>query len=49
MNIGDIVFQLFALLIPIAIIVTIIIVVRSSKKRNEQLDRIEEKIDRGSG
>ncbi|MFD1777206.1 DUF4083 family protein [Fredinandcohnia salidurans] len=49
LNIGDIIFQLFALLIPIAIIVAIIIFVRSSKKRKEQLDRIEEKLDRASG
>lgn len=48
-NIGDVIFQLFALLIPIVIIVAIIFFVRSSKKRKEQLDRIEEKLDGASG
>ena len=47
--VGDIIFQLFVLLIPIAIIVAIVIFVRSSKKREEQLNRIEEKLDRASG
>ncbi|WNS76476.1 DUF4083 family protein [Bacillus sp. DTU_2020_1000418_1_SI_GHA_SEK_038] len=49
LNIGDIIFQLFALLIPIVIIVGIVFFVRSSKKRKEQLDRIEEKLDRATG
>lgn len=49
LNIGDIIFQLFVFLIPIVIIVAIIYFVRSSKKRKEQLDRIEEKLDRASG
>ncbi|PLS03364.1 DUF4083 domain-containing protein [Neobacillus cucumis] len=49
MNIGDIIFQLFAILVPIVFIVAIIFFVRSSKKRKEQLDRIEEKLDRISG
>lgn len=41
-NIGDVIFQLFAILIPIAIIVVIVFFVRSSIKRKEQLNRIEE-------
>ncbi|MBN8211118.1 DUF4083 family protein [Bacillus sp. NTK071] len=45
MNIGDIIFQVFAFLIPIAIVVAIVFLVRSSKKRKEQLNRIEEKLD----
>ncbi|WP_257984375.1 DUF4083 family protein [Neobacillus cucumis] len=49
LNIGDIIFQLFAILVPIVFIVAIIFFVRSSKKRKEQLDRIEEKLDRISG
>ena len=49
LNIGDIIFQLFAILVHIVFIVAIIFFVRSSKKRKEQLDRIEEKLDRISG
>lgn len=41
-NIGDVIFQLFAILIPIAIIVVIVFFVRSSIKRKEQLNRMEE-------
>ena len=41
LNIGDIIFQLFALLIPIIIIAVIVFFVRSSKKRMEKLNRIE--------
>ncbi|RSD28873.1 DUF4083 domain-containing protein [Mesobacillus subterraneus] len=48
MNIGDIIFQLFTLLIPFSLIAAIIYFVRSSKKRKEQLDRIEEKLDRAA-
>jgi uncharacterized protein YoxC len=49
LNIGDIIFQLFAILVPIFFIVIIVFFVRSSRKRKEQLDRIEEKLDRASG
>jgi uncharacterized protein YoxC len=49
LNIGDIIFQLFAILVPIFFIVIIVFFVRSSKKRKEQLGRIEEKLDRASG
>jgi uncharacterized protein YoxC len=49
MYIGDIIYQLFTILIPIVFIVAIIFFVRSSKKRKEQLDRIEEKLDKVSG
>ncbi|RFU69329.1 DUF4083 domain-containing protein [Bacillus sp. V59.32b] len=53
MNIGDILFQLFAILIaisiPILFIVMIVSFVRSFKKQKEQLDRIEEKLDSASG
>lgn len=48
-NGGDVVFQLIALFIPIALIAACILLVRSSKKRKEQLDRMEEKIDRAVG
>lgn len=48
LNIGDIIFQLFAILVPIFIVVVIVFLVRSSKKRKEQLDRIEDKLDRAS-
>lgn len=49
LNIGDIIFQLFAMLIPVLFIVGIVLFIRSYKRRNEQLDRIEEKLDRASG
>lgn len=48
LNIGDIVFQLFTFLIPIILIVLLIVFVRSSKKRNQQLKRMEEKLDKVS-
>ncbi len=44
-NVGDIIFQLFALGIPIFFIAIILLFWRSSKKKKEQLDRIEEKVD----
>jgi hypothetical protein len=44
-NIGDIIFQLFALGIPICFIAIILLFWRSLKKKKEQLDRIEEKLD----
>ncbi|ULT59488.1 DUF4083 family protein [Neobacillus drentensis] len=47
-NFGDITFQLIAILIPIAFISAIVVFVRSTKKRNEQLKRIEEKLDKVS-
>ncbi len=49
LNIGDIIFQLFALLIPIVIIAAIVYFVRTSMFRKKQLNRIEEKLDRASG
>ncbi|MDQ0242601.1 uncharacterized protein YoxC [Bacillus fengqiuensis] len=49
LHIGDIIFQLLAVLIPVSFVVAIIFFIRSSKKRKEQLDRIEEKLDRASG
>ena len=49
LNIGDIIFQLFAILLPVLFIVGVVLFVRASKKRKEQLDRIEEKLDRASG
>ncbi|CRK81267.1 DUF4083 domain-containing protein [Neobacillus massiliamazoniensis] len=45
---GDIIFQLFVFLIPIIFIILGIVFFRSSKKRTEQLKRIEEKLDRVS-
>ncbi|WP_232726050.1 hypothetical protein [Bacillus sp. FJAT-42315] len=48
-NTGDIVFQLFMLLfvlgIPAIVIVATMYFIRSTKKRNEQLQRLEDKID----
>lgn len=41
-NIGDIIFQLFALLVPLILIV---LFVRFIYKRNKQLKRIEDKLD----
>jgi uncharacterized membrane protein len=45
---GDIIFQLIVFLIPIIFIILGIVFFRSSKKRTEQLKRIEEKLDRVS-
>ncbi|MGE8082019.1 DUF4083 domain-containing protein (plasmid) [Peribacillus sp. JNUCC 23] len=44
-NIGDVIFQLFALGVPIFFIVILLLFWRSSKKKKEQLDRIEEKLN----
>lgn len=46
LNIGDIIFQLFVILVPIIFIISILLFVRSLKKRNEQLKRIENKVDK---
>ena len=45
-NAGDIIFQLISIIIVISIIVMIVSVFHSSKKRQEQLDRIESKLDK---
>jgi hypothetical protein len=45
-HVGDIFYQLFAILFWVVIIGLIEILFRNSKKKNEQLKRIEEKIDR---
>jgi hypothetical protein len=44
-NIGDTIFQLFSILIPVTFIVPIVLFIRSSKRRDERLKRIEEKVD----
>nr|WP_295974213.1 DUF4083 domain-containing protein [uncultured Bacillus sp.] len=44
-NIGDMIFQLLFLGVPILIMAILLLFWRSSKKRNEQLNRIEEKLD----
>ena len=44
-NVEDILFQLFALGVPIFFIVILLLYWRSSKKKKEQLNRIEEKLD----
>ena len=44
-NAGDIIFQLFALGVPIFFIAILLFYWRSSKKKKEQLNRIEEKLD----
>ncbi|WP_187393466.1 hypothetical protein [Bacillus sp. E214] len=49
LNIGDIIYQLFSILVVIFFIVMIVSFFRSSKKRKEQLDRIENKLDKLSG
>ena len=48
LNIGDIIFQLFTFLVPIIFIILIVLFVRSTKQRNVQLKRIEEKLDKVS-
>jgi len=44
LNIGDIIFQLFSLAIPIILIVIFFSFWRASKQKKEQLNRIEEKL-----
>ncbi|MBA2174871.1 DUF4083 domain-containing protein [Halobacillus locisalis] len=44
--VGDVIVQLFFLLILVAVIVGVITFVVKARKRNKQLSRIEEKIDK---
>ena len=44
-NSGDVFFQLFSLAFIVLIIVLIVSFFRSNKKRNDQLNRIEKKMD----
>ncbi|WP_335571774.1 DUF4083 family protein [Neobacillus vireti] len=46
LNIADIIFQLFTFLVPIIFISLIVLFVRSTKQRNVQLKRMEEKLDK---
>jgi hypothetical protein len=45
LNVGDIIFQNITFGVPILFIVIIFLFWRYSKKRKEQLDRIEQKLD----
>jgi uncharacterized protein YoxC len=45
---GDIIFQIFMILIPLGVIALIIFFIHSLKKRNKQLNRIEENINKSS-
>jgi hypothetical protein len=45
LNVGDIIFQLFSLTVPLLLVFVLIQLWRSAKKRNEQLKRIEEKLN----
>ena len=45
LNSGDVLFQLFSLAFIVLIIVLIVSFFRSNKKRNDQLNRIEKKMD----
>lgn len=44
-NVGDVIIQLVMLLIIVLVIFLIVNFIRSSKKRQEQLNRIEKKLD----
>lgn len=44
-NAGDILFQLFAIIILVTIFVGVLSFFRSRKQRGEQLDRMEKKIE----
>lgn len=44
-NLGDVIFQLFSLLFIVGVFSLIISLVLSNKKRRNQLDTIEKKID----
>ena len=45
LNVGDIIFQLFTLGVPILFIVIIVLFWRSYKRKKAQLDRIEDKLN----
>lgn len=45
LNLGDFIFQLFALGVPILFIIILFSYWRYSKKKKEQLNRIEEKLN----
>jgi hypothetical protein len=45
-HVGDIFFQLFAILFWVVMIGLVVILFRNSMKKNEQLKRVEKKIDR---
>ncbi|WP_010170938.1 hypothetical protein [Bacillus coahuilensis] len=45
LNIGDIIFQLVALGVPVGFIVIFLRVIRISKQKQEQLYRIEEQLN----
>lgn len=45
LNVGDIIFQLFTLGVPILFIVIIVSFWRSYKRKKAQLDRIEDKLN----
>jgi uncharacterized protein YoxC len=44
-NLINIIYQVFALIIPVSIIILIIYFVRSTRKKSEQLKKIEQKIN----
>lgn len=46
LNVGDVIAQLVFLLILVVVIVGVITFIVKARKRNEQLSRIEEKIDK---
>ncbi|MGG3941198.1 DUF4083 domain-containing protein [Peribacillus psychrosaccharolyticus] len=46
MNLGDIIFQLFMILIPLVFIVVIIFILIMVKKQRKQLNYIEKKLDK---
>ncbi|WP_246941982.1 DUF4083 domain-containing protein [Bacillus pinisoli] len=46
LNMGDIIFQLFSLAIPIVLIIVILFLWTSSRKKKARLDRIEAKLDK---
>lgn len=45
LNVGDIIFQLFTLGVPIFFIVIILLFWRSLRRKKEQLNRIEDKLN----
>ncbi|MGM9987624.1 MAG: hypothetical protein ACI35O_10395 [Bacillaceae bacterium] len=45
LNIGDIVVQLIVLAIPVLVVALLVLAGQSSRRKKEQLDRIEAKLD----
>ncbi len=44
-TLGDLIFQLFAFLVPLTFIIVIIVMVRSSTRKREQIEKLEARVE----